>query len=194
MKWAWLKDHRHLWKAHVAHPSLVGDLQKDLDARVEPEMGSHKNPEVREIARLGSDWDLDELEKTCFDMPGMCLQTRAIRTVDTGEGLAIDIPSQDWYDALAEVKLLKERKFASGKPYYKMHAMRHCIVLTPGQRDAMIKDMERQLEEAEVEAEADNKRFAEGIRAINERAGRTVVVSARAAKIEHAEKNKGNAN
>jgi hypothetical protein len=191
--WIWLSERSHLWKGHQVCKDLANDVEADLASRMS-EITESKDPDVQEyIRQVGATpiFTQEPRDVGWFEPHwGMALQNRATRQADCGDGLKLEVPSQDWFDTLALVKLLKVRALASGRDYYKLHARHWCVVLTPIQRQAMIASMEAQLAEAEVEAERDNQRFLEGIKQINEQAGREVVVSQRAVAIEQAQANK----
>jgi len=179
--WKWLQDETHIWKAHVVSANLIPDLELELLERAETEAKEQGTPIFTTLSVKDNVVGLD--------LPGMIMKDRSIRTVDI-DGLTLEMPSQDWESLLAEVKLLQKRVFASGLGYYKIHAHFYCLVLTPEQRNIMIKAMEAQLAEAAVEGEADDKRFADGLRKLNEELaekGGAQIISARALAYDQAQ-------
>lgn len=179
--WRWVKDDSHKWKGHVVADSLEVQLIDDLVQRV----NEGEAP----------DFTTEPIADCFMDLPGMVWMGRTIMTVEV-EGLKVEIPAQDWAIILDELKLREERTFAgsSATPYYKYHGWRWCLVLTPAQRRAMIQGMEAKLEEAQIVGDSDNRRFQEGINAINDKLGRKGVVVARVEAMNEADKGKKGSN
>ena len=159
-------DESGQWKGHVVSDALAAKLKTELTQR------SKEQPEFQEK-------DLTPDDEVFFDLPGICLAERSMRHL-TVDGMTMHVPSQDLDSVLYDLRLLQPRTFADGTPYYKLHGWRFCVVFTPEEREAMLTAMEAQREEANREADADDKRFVETINQINERAGRTAVMSAKA--------------
>ncbi len=171
-KWKWLTDETWHWKGHVVSEDLVHPIEGELYDRG---VADDAAPTFLIV---------DQTDEVCFDLPGMMMTTRKLRTIDLN-GLNLVIPSADFESILAQVRLLELREVVAGDeklPYYKLHGWRFCIVLSPTERTTLITAMEAQLAEVEVEAEDDRRRFAEGLKGI------PGLVSARA----HAYENKGN--
>lgn len=172
-KWRWLTDETWYWKGHVVSDDLVHDIEMELHDRA-----------VADGNDTCTFLIVDQTDEAHYDLPGMMMTTRKLRALDV-EGLQLRIPSMDFEDILSTVRLLQERKLPDGRPYYKLHGWRFCIVLTPAERQALIAAMEAQLADVEAEAEDDRRRFTEGL------AG-SGMVSLRALKYEQAAKgNKG---
>ncbi len=167
-KWKWLTDETWHWKGHVVDDVLAHDIQMELFDR------------AFEAGHSPTFVMVDQTDYVYFDMPGMCLIERAHRDIDL-DGLTIRIPSQDFEDIYAQVKLLPERTLLANPDlkYYKLHGWRFCIVLLASQRDALIEAMEAQRAAAEVEAAVDNGRFVKGLEGLP-------VVSARAEMLKKA--------
>lgn len=168
-KWRWLTDQSWRWKGHVVDADLVHEIEMDLHDR----SGARGESPTFLIE--------DQVDEVCFDLPGMIWTGRSYRTIDV-DGMNLKIPSQDFYEILAQVKLLPKRATPSGADYYKLHGWRFCVVFTHFQRLDLIKAMEEQMPAAEAEAEHDNKRFVEQLE------GAPNVVSARAELIKKAQK------
>jgi hypothetical protein len=151
-RWKWLTDETWHWKGHVVDDTLADDIQMEMFDR---SFDKGYSPTFLKV---------DATDEAYFDLPGMILQNRAERRIDV-EGLVICIPSEDWEDVLAQVRLLPERALLAQPEtkYYKLHGWRYAIVLTPAQRTSLIEQMEAQRAEAEVEGEADRRRFVEGM-------------------------------
>lgn len=173
-----MRDESWQWKGHVVPAELVEALKAELNQRAD---------EIKDPVQFVTE-DLGPDDEVHFDVPGMCLTERALRIVEGLGGLKLQVPSQDWDSILYEIQLLEQRTFPSGEPYYKLRGWRFCIVFTPEQRAAAIASMEAQKDAAAAEGEADDQRFADGIRKINEEAGHTVVVSAKAVAIDNPKK------
>jgi hypothetical protein len=176
MTWKCLSDQTWHWKKHVVSDDLVHAIEGELYDRA-----------VAEGVTTCTFVIEDQIDDCFFDLPGMCLQVRAMRRLDL-KGLRIEIPSEDFADILAEVRLLPERSVGAGTEtltYYKLHGWRYCIVLSTAERKLLVEAMEAQAVEAEAEAEVDRQRFVKALE------GMPNVVSARAEAIKKA--NAGNA-
>ena len=165
MSWKFLIDHRLFWKPHIVQDSLVEDLEEDLERR------------SSEMETL--EFDEKVIDTAELDLPGMICTTRSVRVLDV-DGFRLEIPSQDFASFQYDFETAPVRKFDSGKEYVKIHGWRFCFVVTPAQRQSVLAQMVSQAEEAEAEAKADNDKFVKAIDEINQNAGRTVVLSARA--------------
>lgn len=175
-KWIVLKDPTWTWKAHVVPEQLAEGIRRDF---------SERHPDVVAIAGNLQSLPLEGGE-TWWDMPGMIWTGRTYRSVEV-DGLKLVVPSQDWASAIFELKLREPRTCPTGEKYVKLHHWAaHCVVLTPEQRDALVRAMEAQLGEAEREAEFDDREFARRIDEINRDGVR--VVSARAEAIKNPKK------
>lgn len=153
--WRILADQAWYWKGHFVPAALLADLEADLNQRA-AEMGPHTDGPEKPIFQINTPGPEDGI---FIDLPGMVSTKRRIREVVV-HGLRVAVPSQDWTTILSEAKLAKERVFASGAKYYKLHARFWALVLTPEQRRDLIAGMEAQLPDAEREGEEDNQALA----------------------------------
>lgn len=168
--WIWATDTTGTWKPHIIPLALMSKLARDFETR---------HPEHQAA------FETEPREDVMVDLPGMIWLGRSYRSVDVG-GLKFEVPSQDWSTILFDLKMKPLRTFEDGTPYYKLHHRYFCVVFTQAQRDALVAAMEAQENEADAEAEHDNKKFLEAIDGINKDGVR--VLSARAEMIREAQK------
>lgn len=170
-KWYVLRDENHKWKPHVVPADLANNLEIDLDVRTD----GYPRPI----------WVREPVTEHGMDVGGMCMVDRTVRSVQL-DGLKFEVPSQDWEAILDYFRRLKVRHFGEGPDleYVKAHDRFWCTVLTPAQRDELVRGMEAQRDEADREARADNDEFLRRVDEANR--GKTRVLSDRAEAIRAA--------
>jgi hypothetical protein len=176
--WKALVDASYQWKPHVGLDYLLDGVEQDLqdrDTGHEPNLHKENLPTHKTAGR-------NEIH---MDLPGMLMLNRKVREVEV-DGLFICMPSQDWTNLLARFKLEKVRRFSDGTEYYKIHDRYYCLVLTVGQRNSLVAQMEAQKADADAEGEEDDRRFVEALDKVEG------VISAKAEKIKAADPKKMN--
>ena len=137
-------------KSHFCHRDMVADLTVDLMSRFKEEV------EVRGAVQ------------GVIELPGMCMSDRPWEDIVV-EDFKLQIPSQDfgYYRAILEKSSL--RKFANGKEYYKIHGWMTCVVLSPKQREEVMKQMDEVAEEVDHRAEEADEEFSRRLSEVNKR-------------------------
>ena len=147
MKWHWVNDdlqNESMWLSHAIPDSLYTAIMENLHSRGFYHYGTK------------------EIDGTLsFDLPGMCSMNREYRQVEV-DGLTIEIPCTDWEYIYDKLLARKERDDAN-LPYYKLHGFNRCIVLTPDQRDEMLKQMLAQMVEVNAQREIENRAWNEAM-------------------------------
>jgi hypothetical protein len=162
-KWRWILDGEHNYKGHVVSENLATCLVNELIGRSAAE-------------GYTGDFSNEPLDGSPhFDAPGMIWIGRSVRTISFGE-LVMEVPSEDWYYTYSKLKVAPVRYFGT-EPYYKIHSWRFCVVFDPDQRQAVLKQMEDQMDAADAEATHDIKRMRETIADVNKQLGREAIVT-----------------
>ena len=140
----------HIWcdgaKNHFVHSSLLEGLRQDLNLRFNN--GIYKE---------------DLTERVWYDLPGMILAGRSYEKLQL-DGVEFEVASQNFRLLYERLCLMKEREFSDGKKYYKVHGWLHCLVLTPEQRDVLLKYMEEELPRVQKTADTENDEFVSSIK------------------------------
>ena len=142
--WKWLIIDG--WKSHGIPAYLVGTLIDDLNARAEAE-GQPVAFEAKDTIHCA------------IDQPGMCYTDRPWMTFQI-DGLAVEMPCEDVFDFVQQLKKLPKRTWKHGESqfvgadYYKVHGFHRCLVLTPDLHAQLLAELEAGLQEAEARATA----------------------------------------
>ena len=150
MKWFWLMDNGggdNYYKSHALPETLSAAIIDDLKSR-----------------GLG-EYTTKETEEFLIDMPGMCMVDRSYHTFEI-DGVSIKMPSSE-VDIFHEKLGRREERIADGKPYYKLHGWRCCIVLTPSQKEQLLSEMTAALPECEAIESAENAEWNSRMDKIN---------------------------
>jgi len=122
------------FKSHYCPSDLADGLVEDLESR---------EADIRFI---------ESTDKGYIDLPGMCMADRPMEEVVLGE-FRLSIPSQDFASMLSRLKAAPLRKFADGSEYFKLHGFHQCLVVSPEQRDELIRIMDEMVADAEKRAD-----------------------------------------
>lgn len=132
------------YKPHFCSNELVTDLITDIGSRDGPLI------EVKSVNKGGA------------DRPGMVLANRPWETIVLGE-FKLEFPSQDFEYFMEELRSSSVREFISGKKYYKIHGWRHCIVVTPEQRETILQTMNEMLPGVHTRCDEAEEKLIEAI-------------------------------
>ena len=136
------------FKAHLCHVDLLGDLVADIGTRG------------------GAVKGVESVSEGAIDLPGMVAANRPWEEVRIGD-FVLHIPSQDFAHFLGELSNAPTRRFASGKPYHKIHGWLVCVVLAPEQRAKALRAMGDLLPEAARRGEEAESEMEEALARIN---------------------------
>lgn len=155
----WSLVHFKNAKLHVAPKQLLDDLKVDMTKRDLPTSDLYPD---------------EDISKCMMDCPGMIMIDRGYQEfkIDT---LLLSIPNTDVGLFFEEIKNSPVRMFESGKSYYKLHAWRLCLVLTPEQKELVQRQMEDIIDTANKAAEFENEEFDRRIAQINKSSPLVVV-------------------
>lgn len=132
------------YKQHYCPAELAADLLADIEARG------------------GRNMEIEGTAEGAIDLPGMILADRPWEDLMIGP-FKLGIPSQDFEIFAAELERSPVRRFASGKEYHKIHGWMTCVVVTPEQRERMLRDMEAMLPEARRHQEEADERLTNAL-------------------------------
>jgi hypothetical protein len=136
------------YKPHFCPNELITDLIIDIESRGGPLI------ETKSVDKGGA------------DRPGMVLMDRPWETIIL-DGFKLEFPSQDFEYFMEELKSSSMREFISGKKYYKVHGWRHCIVVTPKQREIVLQAMDEMLPRVRARCEEAEEKLIEVIERID---------------------------
>lgn len=126
-------------KTHVSPKDMVIDIVRDLEDR-----GCEPGFEVKEA------------ELCHIDAPQIVLVSPTFQQIKI-DSLEIIFPTLQFQMFLEHLEGLPERTFKSGKKFYKLHGFFACVVLTPEQRDLLVRSMREMLPAVEKLAAAEWK-------------------------------------
>lgn len=105
-------------------------------------------------------------DQAWYDIGGMAMMDAKHLEWNTPGDLKFTLMADHFEYAYDELKNAEVRE-VNGKKYYKLHGWLHCIILTPAQRDFLLEDWEKNLQEYSQAAMMSNLEFERRMAEIN---------------------------